>query len=558
MKKILLIVPVLEPLTPLTSTYKTSFMKRKGFLAPLSIATIAALTPDDFEVDLWDEAIDPYIDDTTPFNKTYDLVALTGMSHQRERSKEISAVFRQRGIPVAVGGPGVTSAPEKYRDDFDILFLGEAEQTWPKFLADFLTGPYQKEYRALTFPDMSLSPAPRWGAIADRLAESYLMGAIETTRGCPFTCEFCTVWKDAGRLMRLKPIDRVLQELAELEQLGVRDVFVCSDNFIGNPRYAKELLRAIIPLNQSFETPIRFFAEISLNLARMDDMINLLAEANFTTILIGIESSNEGSLEEARKVQNLRRDIVEDCKKVMSKGTIITGSMIVGFDHDTVDVFDRHFEFLQEACIPHPQLFILRPIEGTELFDRLLIQGRILDDSSEFFAGPIHPQLKTAIIPERMTRVELITGYLSLLEKVFDWDNFAERVKGFLLNLDARLDGSDMFEVADGVLPPHWTALAAELNDNERRGIAGIWAALESEANEKGQRAIYNLLALTRDRAPFMMLEIVRLIVKQFMDFTALPVLREGVQQRVQIEASMDFKPFIAKPDHVSLALAGN
>ena len=547
MKKILLIVPASESAIPLYNAHHLPFLQKKGLMVPLHIATVAALTPDDMEVDLWDESAHPFITDETTFDKEYDFVGLTGMSNQITRAKQIARVFRKRGIPVAIGGPGVSAAPEKCRKDFDVLFIGEGEEIWPRFIADFRTGSYRDEYRETNPPDMACSPAPRWGNIAGSLRSAYLMGAIQTTRGCPFTCEFCTVWQVSGRKMRLKPVERVVEEIISLERLGVSDIFVCSDNFIGNPRYAKELLTAIIPLNKSFAKPIRFMAEITMNVAHMEEMLCMLAEANFTTILIGIESPSLESLKEMRKVQNMRGDMAVNCKKVMAHGIIITGSMIVGFDHDTTDIFEEHFEFLQMACIPHPQVHILKAIDGTELLERFRREGRILDYGTELFQPDLHPQLKTNIIPKRMTRAELLSGYLGLKEKLFDWDNFAARMKGFMLNLDAKLDGPETLEILEGP-PPHWSALAPALDDKEQKTISGIWEAVTQAGDEKGQRAIYNIVALARDRAPLLMREVVRLIVKQFLEASGLPGLRKGVNKQIQHEASMNVSALIDKP----------
>jgi radical SAM superfamily enzyme YgiQ (UPF0313 family) len=548
MKKILLIAPISESAIPLYNAHNLPFLQKKGLMVPLHIATVAALTPDDMEVDLWDESIHPLIDEETNFDKEYDLVGLTGMSNQMARAKEIAHVFRGRGIPVVIGGPGVSAAPEKCRDDFDVLFIGEGESIWPEFIADFRTGRYHKEYREMEPPDMATSPAPRWGGIANSLRSAYLMGAIQTTRGCPFTCEFCTVWKVSGRKMRLKPVERVLEEIVALERLNVSDIFICSDNFIGNPRYAKELLNAIIPLNKSFATPVRFIAEITMNVAHMEEMLCMLAEANFSTILIGIESPSVDSLKEIRKVQNLRGDLVNNCKKVMSHGMIISGSMIVGFDHDTPDIFDQHFEFIQQACIPHPQVHVLKAIDGTELLERFGKEGRILDYGTEFFRGTTHPQLKTNIVPKRMTRAELLSGYVRLKERLFDWDNFAARAIGFIENLKTKLDDAQATAPSE-VTPPRWEDLIGFLDEKEQRTIFGIWKALEHSSNDSGVRAIYNVLTLTHRCAPSMTREMCRLIVKQFLEASGLVSLREGVSRQIQHEEVLDISLFIDRPE---------
>ncbi|MBL8149015.1 MAG: B12-binding domain-containing radical SAM protein [Blastocatellia bacterium] len=541
MKKILLIAPASESAIPLYNAHNLPFLQKKGLMVPLHIATIAALTPDDIEVDLWDEAVDAFICEETKFEKEYDLVGVTGMSNQIARAKEIARVFRSRGIPVVIGGPGVSAAPEKCRNDFDVLFIGEGEGIWLEFIDDFRKGSYRKEYREVSPPDMSHSPIPRWGRLAGSLRSGYLMGAIQTTRGCPFTCEFCTVWQVSGRQMRLKPVERVVEEIKLLEKLEVADIFICSDNFIGNPRYAKELLQAIIEVNRTFAKPMKFLAEITLNISHMEDMLCLLSEANFKTILIGLESPSVDSLKEIRKVQNLRGDMARNCKKVMSHGIIISGSMIVGFDNDTTDIFDQHFNFLQEACIPHPQVHILKAIDGTDLLKRFSKEGRILDYSTELFWGTVHPQLKTNIIPKQMTRAELLSGYLRLKERLFDWENFAARTIGFILNL------KDKVEVSEFV----GKELTGFLDEKEERTISGILESLSKSS--KAREAIYRILSVTKDCAPWMVREIVRLVVKQHLEASGLVLLRESVNKQIEYEAAMDIRKFVEKPHQLNI-----
>ena len=292
MKKILLVSSLYDPqLSRYGGVTKLSSLQVKGFITPLSLATIAALTPDDVEVDLWDEPVHGRIDESTDLTD-YDLVGISCFVHRLSRAKEIAQIFRQCGIPVAVGGPGPSSAPEQCRDDFDILFIGEAELTWPQFISDFLAGNYKSEYRQIAKPDLAISPIPRWDGLADYM-ENYALGAVQTTRGCPFDCDFCDVIYLHGRRQRHKPIDSVLKEIRVLQELGMRYIFFCDDNFIGNLRYAKELLREVIALNRTFDKPLAFQTQLSINVAKDEELLELLADANFSQILIGIETPNK-------------------------------------------------------------------------------------------------------------------------------------------------------------------------------------------------------------------------------------------------------------------------
>ncbi len=354
MNKILLIspVPTRFELTQHEAFLKLPFVKTKGFFAPLPIAVIAALTPDGYEVDLWDEIVHGKVEEANVLKK-YDIVGVTGFVGHLPRANEIAEICRREGILTVIGGPGVSKQPQFCQDYFDHLFLGEAELTWPQFLADLKAGKPQKIYRQIVGVDLSLSPPPRWDSLADQVPY-YRLGSIQTSRGCPFDCAFCDVSLLFGSRFRTKPIDNVLQEVINLEKLGFNIIVFCDDNFFGNHRYTKDLLRKLIPLNNSFSRPIRFATEMSIDMARDDELLELLADANFAEIAVGVESSNKESLKEAEKYQNYRTNLVEDIRKVQSYGLPLRGSLIVGFDHDDKTIFDQHYKFLQESCLTVP------------------------------------------------------------------------------------------------------------------------------------------------------------------------------------------------------------
>src|ERR1051325_8233299 len=241
MKKILLISPNAENEALWTSGEEKCGEVLNNFM-PLGLATVAALSGDGFHVDIWDELVHGVIDETTRFAHRYDLVGITGYKMHIRRCRELAAYFRQRGIPVAIGGPGVSGSPDAYRGHFDHLFVGEVELTWPQFLKDWQQGCAHSEYRQIDKPDLSQSPLPRWDSILD-VVHRYSMGVVQTTRGCPFDWQFCDVIYLLGRPSRHKPIANVLAEVREMERLGKDTVFFCDDEFIGDPRYAKDLLR---------------------------------------------------------------------------------------------------------------------------------------------------------------------------------------------------------------------------------------------------------------------------------------------------------------------------
>ena len=272
----------------------------RSAMVPLQHATLAAMTPDGFDVDIWDEGCRGVITEKTQFSKKYDLVGVTGYMAHIPRAIELAQIFHKRRIPIVIGGPGVSGAPETCREIFDVLFLGEGELTWPRFLNDWKNGTHLKEYRQVERIDMSVSPAPRWDSIAKDIPR-YEIAAVQTTRGCPFDCEFCDVIYLFGRKPRHKPVEHVIQEIVTLQKLGAMRIFLCDDDFVGDPKYAKQLLRALIPVNNSFSIPLAYTTQATIDAANDEELLELMADCNFYQLHIGIETPREDSLREAHK-----------------------------------------------------------------------------------------------------------------------------------------------------------------------------------------------------------------------------------------------------------------
>ncbi len=485
---------------------------------PLGLATVAGLTPeDDFEVDLWDELVHGRIDDGTSFRRDYDLVGVTGYKAHLPRCREVAAIFRRRGIPVVIGGPGASASPEEYREHFDILFVGEVEKTWPEFLADWRAGRPKREYRQIEKLDLAESPKPRWDSIAPDLMK-YAMGGVQTTRGCPFDCEFCDVIYLFGRRARHKPIATVLEEIAALERLGVRSIFFCDDEFIGDRAYAKELLRAMIPLNNSFARPLTYSTQLTMNLSKDPELLELMADANFNLVFIGIETPNHDSLKETHKLQNVRRDLAADVRTILSYGIAIRAGIIVGFDHDGPDIFDMQYEFIQRACLPSLAINMLKAPLGTKLWSRLRQEGRVVSVAQ--FHGKGHPRTYTNILPKRMTRLQLLAGYRSLLERLHTWDAFRERIEGLVSAVQRR-------------------PLVAEPPMTFDEAMARCTAM---RVSEEGRRTIESILRHTERTAPYMMRRVKILIVQHVMYLGTLAKLLPQCDRQIDVEAREDLR----------------
>jgi radical SAM superfamily enzyme YgiQ (UPF0313 family) len=488
-------------------------------VAPLGLATVAGMTPPDYRVDIWDEVVHGRIDATTEFARDYDLVGVTGYNGHFVRARALASVFRDRGIPVVAGGPGVSGMPDRYRPYFDVLFIGEAERTWPRFLNDWSRGELQSEYRQIETIDLSDSPIPVWDSVVDDM-NRYAMGAVQTTRGCPFDCEFCDVIYLFGRKSRHKPIENVLQEVAALEALGMKHVLFCDDEFIGDFRYTKDLLKRLIPLNNSFARPLYFSTQLTMNLSRDDELLELMADANFDPVFIGIETPNKEALKETGKFQNVRADLVADVKRILSYGISIRAGMIVGFDHDDRDIFDIQFSFLQETGIPIAVASMLKAIPGTRLWRRLREEGRVLDitqvvgDSKQ--GDAFKPRSYTNVVPKLMSRAELMDGFSGLIERVYDWNNFEYRMKRFVSGVTRRPDVNE---------PP--------LTTGEKNALAKI-----GEMDPESKEPVRRILEHTENTAPFMMRRVKTLIHYEFRHVATYKTACRYLKRLVELESS--------------------
>ena len=432
MKKILLISPASENEALWITGTEGSEVKNNA--PPLALLTIAAMTSDGVDVEIWDEVVHGAIDDNTIFEKEYDLVGVTGYKAHFQRCRQLADIFRKRNVLVVVGGPGVSATPDEYQDFFDILFIGEAERTWPQFLEDWLQGNHKSEYRQIESIEMSESPVPYWELIAND-THKYSQGSIQTTRGCPFDCEFCDVVYLFGRRPRHKQISTVIDEVKLLERLGFRSIFFCDDEFIGDISYAKDLLRALTTLNATFKAPLTFSTQLTLRVSKDDELLELLADANFDLLFIGIETPNQDSLRESGKLHNLGSNMVGNVHKIQSYGIVVRAGIIVGFDHDDTSIFDTQYEFIRDSFIPSVAINMLKAPFGTRLWSRLRQEGRVVRVTPEIRGKLGHPRSYTTIIPQQMTRVELMQGYRGLVDRVFSWPAFASRVIGFINNL---------------------------------------------------------------------------------------------------------------------------
>ena len=399
----------------------------------LALPVLAGLTPPEHEVTCIDENIEDIDFDSL---KQYDIVGLTGMTVQRDRMREILLELHERDIFVAVGGPWITVAENWYDGLVDVIFIGEAEETWPQFLKEWQQGLHQYRYEQIEKTDMAKVPIPRYDLVKFK---EYAMGCVQTSRGCPFQCEFCDIIVIFGRRPRIKTSEMVVAEIDAQHKLGVRVIFLVDDNFIGNKKAAKVILRAIIEWQHKHGFPLAFFTEASLDLAEDDELLRLMAEAGMVAVFIGIESPDEEALRETKKYQNVRGGIIERVKKVQDAGMEVYAGMIVGFDSDDETVFDRQYAFLQQARIVGAMAGMLSAIPKTPLYARLEAEGRLDNAAAD------DPNIATNVIPLNMTREVMRDGWLDLMIRLYEAESYFSRfnelfVEGRIPLANAKMD----------------------------------------------------------------------------------------------------------------------
>jgi len=396
------------------------FVGKKASFPPLGLLTVAGMLPADWNLRLVDLNVGQLREADLAWA---DTAWVGGMVIQEASARDVIARCKGAGLTVVGGGPLFTMEPESF-DEVDHLVLNEAEVTLPPFLADLAAGRARRSYTSDAFPDMAGTPDPRWDLVD--LKRYYSVG-IQYSRGCPFNCDFCNVTSLFGRRVRTKRTEQMLAELDGLYACGWHGrVFFVDDNFIGNKRLLKtDLLPALINWRKG-KRGVTFHTEASINLADDAELMDLMAEAGFDTVFVGIETPDEGALAECSKGQNEHRDLVADVKRIQRAGLQVQGGFIVGFDSDLPSIFRRQIDFIQRSGIVTAMVGILQAPKGTRLYQRMEREGRLLGISS----GD-NVEGTTNIVPT-MGFDRLYAGYKEILQHIYTPRHYYARVKTLL------------------------------------------------------------------------------------------------------------------------------
>jgi len=418
--KILLVYPQ-YPDTFWSFKHALKFISKKAAFPPLGLLTVAAMLPEEWERKLVDMNTENLSERDIEWA---DYVFVSAMVVQRESTKDIIKRCNKLGAQIVAGGPLFTTGYEDF-DGVDHFVLNEAEITLPAFLHDLSKGCAKHIYTSSEYPNMTTTPIPAWELVNMR---KYSSMSVQYSRGCPFDCEFCDIVVLNGHTPRTKTKDHFLAELNSLYKRGWRGgVFIVDDNFIGNKRKLKaEILPALSKWMKAKGRPFSFLTEASMNLADDEELMQLMVEANFDTVFVGIETTNEESLSECGKSQNRNRDLVASVKKLQDNGLQVQGGFIVGFDNDPISIFENLITFIQNSGIVTAMVGLLNAPPGTKLYERLKNENRL---KSKFSGNNTDCSLN--FIPKMEYKL-LVDGYHKIVDTIYAPKQYHERVKTFL------------------------------------------------------------------------------------------------------------------------------
>ncbi len=473
--------------------YAIEFLGKKNAMPPVGLLTVAAMFPKEYSLRVVDMNVTPLTDADI---RWADVVFTSTMVVQQESLREVIEQCRRLDTPIVAGGPHPTTFYDNI-EGVDHFVLGEVEDVFPDFLRDLRNGTAPRMIVSQDKPDVTRTPVPRYDLIN---LKNYSSMALQFSRGCPFDCEFCDITKLFGHIPRTKTNDQVLAEFDFLYRLGWRGpVFLVDDNFIGNKKAALELLPDVSRWQRERRHPFSLFTEASVNLARMEPLMDAMVDAGFTMVFLGIESPTPEALLKTNKKQNVSHGkddfLLEAVRKIQERGMEVTGGFILGLDGDGEGVFDAQIDFVQKAGIPLAMVGLLTAIRGTDLYARLEREGRLLQESP----GD-NICFKLNFVPE-MDPQTLLEGYKRVLANIYDpgLKKYFERCLTMLAHLrpnphaSRRIRGPELLALAKSFKrqlfskqgPAYFKFLARVLNERPRMFSEAVRLAIMGYHLEK-------------------------------------------------------------------------
>ncbi len=424
--KILLVYPQ-YPDTFWSFKHALKFISKKAAFPPLGLLTVAAMLPKEWEKKLVDMNTEKLSNKDIEWA---DYVFLSAMVVQTASVEDVIKRCNESGTKIVAGGPLFTTGHQNF-NGIDHFVLNEAEITLQPFIEDLKNGCAKPLYTSDRWPEIEETPIPAWELLN---IKKYSAMNVQYSRGCPFDCEFCDIVVLNGHKPRLKNRAQLIAELDALYYRGCRSsVFIVDDNFIGNKRRIKEeILPDIIQWMKRKNYPFTLFTEASINLADDEELMQLMVDANFKMVFIGIETPNEESLAECKKSQNMNRNLLDSVKKIQNYGLQVQGGFIVGFDNDPNNIFENQINFIQKSGIVTAMVGILSALPGTKLYNRLKTENRLLEEGSGN-----NTDCSINFIP-KMNYETLIEGYKNIINNIYSPKHYYERIKTFLAEYKPR------------------------------------------------------------------------------------------------------------------------
>ena len=425
----------------------------KALMPPLGLITVAAILPQEWEFRL----VDRNVGDVTESDWEWaELVLISGMIVQKEDMLAQVRAAKNRGILVAVGGPYATTSPQEVQaENVDFLVLDEGEITLPMFVAAIERGDKHGVFRSTEKPAVTETPIPRYDLLE---LDAYDNMSVQFSRGCPFQCEFCDIIVLYGRKPRTKTPEQLLAELQCIYDLGWRGaVFMVDDNFIGNKRNVKLLLKELKVWMAEKEYPFGLTTEASVDLAQDEELLELMVECNFKKVFVGIETPDEASLALTQKFQNTRDPLNESIDRITKAGMQVMAGFIIGFDGEKAQAGDRIVRFVEQTAIPLAMFSMLQALPSTALWDRLAKEGRLLNGSAN-----INQTTLMNFVPTRAIE-EIATEYVNAFWQLYDPAAYLDRIFRYYMKLGAVKNAKS--------LRPSWKTIRALLMLLWKQGV---------------------------------------------------------------------------------------
>ncbi len=404
-KKILLIAP-----SHSVTDHKDEKKGKDLRMPMISLLYIAALSPQDrYQVDIVEEEVE-----NINFDVECDLVGITSMTASAYRAYDIAGEFRKRGKKVVMGGIHPTVLPHEAKKHCDVVVVGEAETVWAKLLADFEDKKLKSFYKGGLAENIDAYPLPR----RDLIKKPVILNIqpIVSSRGCPYCCDFCSVWKFFGRKVRHVSVERVIEDI---KNAGSRNFMFLDDNIIGDRAYAKVLLKALIPLK------IRWVGQASISFVKDDELLDLLIKSGCKALFIGLESVSVEKMQYLKKGMKDLQSTIDAVNKIRERGIAVHASMIFGLDNDDLSIFDKTLEFMFKTKISSASFNILTPYPGTDVYERFKKQNRLITENWRFY-----DHCTATYIPKNMTVDQLVKGYMYVREEFFKFSSIFKRSLG--------------------------------------------------------------------------------------------------------------------------------